>query len=391
MPLSFSMKIIVVLCTFAFAGCSSLFGEGGLFRGKGKDYLRTGTIEVIDVPADMNSRPLENLFVVPDIDPKDEFGDEISLAGYEVPRPEAINVEKGEVGVKIQKLGDNKWIFLNASTSLVWPRTQNFLSQYGFRVANSDPASGIIETDDVVFKDDTERKSRFRIAIEKGIHADTSEIHLTQVEYAINETVPENIQWPKVSTNTARADAILNELAAVLARNIGNNAASLLGQNVGGVAKVEFVRDASEPTMRLRLFEERAKASLAHALEKEGFVLWQEAPKHGIFYAGFAPDEEDGFFAKLFGDDVPETPEYDLTKVLQHLSASADAKRAFAHVPSVQHGPALKDALGLLIVIQPAAQSENQVMDVIVRDIRGEKLPPEYAKQILRLLRKNLI
>lgn len=390
MHLSFTMKLAVLLCALMFTGCGTLFGDSGVFRGKSKDYLRTGTIEFIEVPADMNSRPLESLFAVADIDPRDEFGDEISMEGFEVPRPEPINVEKGEVGVKIQKLGEKKWIFLNASTSLVWPRAQNFLSQYGFRVAKSDPSSGLIETDDVVFKDDTEHKSRFRIVIEKGIHADTSEIHLTQVEYGVNEAAPETIQWPSVSTNVVRADAILNELAAVLARNIGNNSASLLGQNVGGAAKVEFVRDAGEPTMRLRLFEERAKASVAHALEKDGFVLWQEAPKYGIYYAAFAP-KDDGFFSSLFGDEVPETPEHDLSAVLQHLSPSEAAKNIFADMPGVAYGPPLKDAVGLLLVITAAGNSTEESMDLIVRDVRGEKLPAVHAKQVLRLLRKNLI
>ena len=187
-----------------------------------------------------------------------------------------------------------------------------------------------------------------------------------------------------------RADAILNELAAVLARNIGNNSASLLGQNVGGAAKVEFVQDADEPTMRLRLFEERAKASVAHALEKDGFVLWQEAPKYGIFYAAFAPKEE-GFFSALFGDDVPETPKHDLTAVLQHLSSSEAAKRTFGDMPGVAHGPALKDAVGLLVVMSPSSKTPENAMDVIVRDVRGEKLPAVHAKQVLRILRKNLI
>ncbi len=381
-------KFSVVVATVLCIGCSTLYGERGVFRGKQTDYLRTGELKPIEVPKGMNSRVLETLYQIPDVDSRDEFGDLVALGEYEVPRPTPINTEKGEVGVKIQKLGEQSWIFLNASTSQVWPRTQNFLSEYGLSVAHSDPASGTIETGDVIFKDDSSKKTRFRITVEKGVHPETSEIHILQKEFSADASIPARIDWPLESNNSARASTLLNELAGILAQNISNNAASLLGQNVGGLPKVEFLQGMQEPTMRIRLFESRAKASVAHALEKESFILWEESVPNGLYYVGYDPEWDDkGFFDRITGDELPQKPEYSLQKVLKHLSASADVKEKFSAVPSASYGEPLEDAIGLIILIE---KTEN-AMDVVVRDVRGEKLPPAQSKQVLRVIRKNLI
>ncbi len=387
MYLSFNsvVKVCLGLSLALSVGCASMYGERGVFRGKGKDYLKTGALEPIEVPAGMNSRKLETLYVIPEADPRDEFGDQITLGDYEVPRPEPINTEKGEVGVKLQKLGERTWIFLNASTSQVWPRAQNYLSLYGFSVASSDPVNGIIETGNVTFKDD-DKISRFRFSVEKGVHPETTEIHILQAEFGVGETIPATIDWQAVPKSSERATALLNQLASVLVKNINNNSASLLGQNVGGLPKVEFLKGQPEPTMRIRLFEERAKASLAHALEKDSFSLWEEAVSHGLYYVRYAPKEE-GFFGRLVGNDLPEKAPYGMKTLLANLSENKDVRNVFGQVPGVAYGEALPEAFGLFVVIS----KRGDAMDVLVRDFHGERLAAPLSKQILREIRKNLI
>ncbi len=388
MYLSFNsvVKACLGLSLLMCVGCASLYGERGVFRGKGQDYLKTGALEPIEVPAGMNSRKLETLYVIPEADPRDEFGDQVTLGDYDVPRPEPINTEKGEVGVKIQKLGERMWIFLNASTSQVWPRAQNFLSQYGFSVASSDPVNGIIETGDVTFKDDNTKVFRFRFSVEKGVHPETTEIHILQAAFGRDETIPAAIDWRAVPKSSEKATALLNQLASVLVKNINNNSASLLGQNVGGLPKVEFLKGQAEPTMRIRLFEERAKASLAHALEKDSFTLWEEAVSHGLYYVRYAPKEA-GFFGRLVGGDLPEKAPYGMKTLLANLSENQEVRSVFDQVPGVAYGEALPEAFGLFVVIS----KRGDAMDVFVRDFRGERIAAPLSKQILREIRKNLI
>ncbi len=382
-------KFFVVFSVLALSACGTMFGDHGVFRGKTKDYLRTDALAPMDVPPEFNSRSLQPLYAIPQVRPRDEFGDYLSLGDFEVPRPAAINTEKSKASVKLQKLGDKKWIFLNASTSQVWPRTQNFLSEYGIRVVSSSPANGVIETADVVFKDALETKSRFRIRIEKGVHPETTEVHILQTEFAKDEVVPAAIDWPQVSKNIERERLLLDELANVLAKNVNNNAASLLGQNVGGGLKVEFLQNNSEPTMHLRLIAERARATIVHALERDGFLLWEELSDEGLYYVGFNSNfgGGNGMFRRLFGNSLPETAPYPIAELLKHLAPQSEVKEKFDRIEGVQYGEALPDTTGFLVVLD---RVDNGV-DVVVRDVRGLRLPRDEAKELLRTIRKNLI
>ncbi len=376
------LSLFLVLCV----GCASMYGERGVFRGKGKDYLKAGALAPIEVPVGMKSRKLETLYMIPEADPRDEFGDPVTLGDFEVPRPAPINTEKGEVGVKLQKLGERMWIFLNASTSQVWPRAQNYLSRYGLSVVSSDPVNGIIETGDVTFKSDTSNISRFRFAIEKGVHPETTEIHILQAEFGADETIPSQIDWSAVPKTSEKSTVLLNQLASELVKNINNNSASLLGQNVGGLPKVEFLKGQADPTMRIRLFDERARASVAHALEKENFVLWEESISHGLYHVSYTPKEK-GFFGRLVAGDLPEKAPHGMKALLANLSDSQEVRNVFDAIPGVAYGEPLPKAIGLFIIIS----KQEGAVDVFVRDYRGKRLPASLAKQVLRDLRKNLI
>lgn len=384
----FLIKLATLSILFLISGCSSMFGEHGVFRGKSKDYLDTGAISSITVPAELQGGNISQLYVIPEVSPRDEFGDPIVLGEYKVPRPDPINVEKGNVGVKLQSLGEKKWIFLNASTSQVWPRTQNFLSEYGLSVAYSNPSKGIIETSDVVFKENPDTRSRYRIYIEKGIHPETTEIHVVHVEFPAQQGLSSQFSWPSVSHNVEHERTLLNELAAVLAKSVNNNSASLLGQNVGGDLKVEFVKESKEARMRLYLDPDRAKATVAHALNRGGFMLWEESETSDLFYVGYDPDRDDspGFFSRLFRGGSGKAP-HTMNTVLQHLSNTSDVKTLFSNTSGVGFNDPLPEASGLLVKLN----SSKKGVTVIVRDVRGERLANNETKELLRLIRQNLI
>lgn len=389
MYLSPFYRVSFVLCILSSVGCSSLFGDHGVFRGKKKDYLKTSAIKPIELPEGMESRSLATLYDVPIVEPRDEFGDVITLVEYDIPRPEPINTEKGKTGVKIQKIGENKWIFINASTSQVWPRTQNYLSSSGFPVVDSNPAIGLIETGDVIYGDDKTRKSRFRIFIEKGVHPETTEIHVIQTDFALDEPTLQNIDWPSTSKNIEVEKILVDSLANTLAQSVSNNSASLLGQNVGGSLKVEFLKNQDEPTMRLRLYKKRALATVSHALGKEGFVIWDQAKDKGIYYVGYDAKADKGrsFLFGMFGDSLPSEAPFQIPELLTRLSPKQDVKQKFEQYEGVSFGGGSDKKLGFLVLLE----SSDSQSDVVIRDMSGEKLPAGDAKELLRIIRKNLI
>ncbi len=389
------LRVSLLCLCVVMGGCSTFWGDEGLFRNREKDYQYAGTIKRIDLPDGMRSAPLEPLLVVPAVDVTDEFGDPLSLIAYEVPRPKPIDGEKGDVGVKIQKLGDERWIFLNASTAQVWPQTRSFLSEYEIDVVRSIPEEGLIETDWIMFKNDNETKSRYRITIEKGIHAETSEVHVTHFQLPVAEKPPADFTWPEQSSSPERESWMMDDLAASLAASVDNSAASLMGQNVGNEEKAQFGSEGSEPALKLRLPFVRGWASLLHSSNQGGFVRWDENSDQQVMYVGVdyeairEDDESILEWLAFWRDDgeAHEESKYSMAEVLAHLENSPEVVKRFDKMPGVAYGEPLKDTQGYLLVVS----REGKYLSVVIRDYRGRKVPEAQAKKMLRIIRRNLI
>ncbi|WP_096087770.1 outer membrane protein assembly factor BamC [Agaribacterium haliotis] len=379
---------------FGLSACGMFKDKNSNLRNRSKDYLRTDVVKDMELPEGMQAPAVAPLYPIPEVHVTDEFGDRYERDDYQVPRPNTINTDELAFGIKIQKLGDERWLYLSASTSAVWPRTQNFLNSVDAKVVASNARTGVIETDWLQYKDEADKMMRFRITLEKGIHPDTTEIHVLQYEVAQGSAVPAANQWPPTSSNPEREEWMLRELADHLAKTVDTASASLLGQNVGGEVKAYYLKNQSEPTLALRLSNERAWASLTHAANKGGFVLWGKEREQGVLYAGYYEDQEKerGWFKTVItlgiDNKLPEKSRYSIDEMLQHLSGANDVRSLFDAIPNTAYGDALKKAnAGYLIVTRRVGDE----IHVVLRDERGRKLAPDEAKQLLRLLRKNLV
>jgi len=386
--------IFVLSAVPFFTACSFIGGDKGMFRDRSKDYLGSGAIKPIVIPPHLKSKPLNTAFVIPNVNAKDEFGDAVQISEYVVPRPEAIAEDEAELGVKIQSLGGDRWIFLNVPTSQVWPQTQSFLSENNVPPVKSYPSEGVIETNWVTFKDDPSTKSRYRLHIQKGIHPDTTEIHVTQAQFDANELpiFGLNFEWPEQSHDAEREKWLTDELAAVLALGVSNSAASLMGQAVGGSVKANLGRYKGEPVLRLDLPAVRANASLLHAVKADQFVMYDAIQNEGVFYVGYPYiPKKTGFFSKLafwrgYQGARPTSP-FSIENVLSQLSDKPEVKETFSGVSSAAFTASPKNIDGYLIIVHAVGNG----FVAKVRSAQGEKLDDASAKGILRLLRTRLI
>lgn len=361
---------------------------GCIFRDRSEDYQRTGSIKPITLPEGISSIPLEPLYPIPEVQQQNAYYD-IRTDGFVVPRPEQMSAEGEKSKIKIQKVGDLRWILAEAPTGQVWPLTQSFLSRAGIDVAQSTPSTGFIQTDWVVFKADPDTKNQFRIRIEKGLRPETTEIHVLQNH--VEGATATLDSWPEKSTNPERESWLLDELANALAGDIDNKAASLLGQAVGGDTKAELFMDNSEPALRLRVPRARAWATLSHSLTREGFIPWGEASEKGVFYVQFRDESKKrNWFIRLFTFEpaaaTAEAP-HTLNEVLTHLSPQEEVRRLFADVEGTAFAEPLENSFGYLVVLYP----EGNDFIVKVRSARGERINLADNKRILTTIRRNLI
>ncbi len=384
------LYVLLALCVW-LAGCSALFGQEGYFRDRGDDYLKADAIAPIIVPDGLTEGALDELYVIPTIaDTGAEFVDK-----FEVPRPQALNTGQFTERVKIQRLGQNRWILINTPPSEVWPRVRNFLGRNGLQVVFTDATNGIIETAWLQFKSDPDNKDRYRLQIEQGVQPESTEIHV--VHMSVDKDVPASAElgWPASSVNAERESWMIDELAASLASEESSGATSLLAQTIGGGPKVEVRSGAVEPLLRMELDYSRAWATVGYAVQRGGYYLWDEDKTAGMYYVHFeAPveDDEPGFFGRWFGGDdeaaAPQTP-YTLQQILAQLRLedTPENRAIFASVNGNASGEELADVPGYLVVVRG---SEDGI-EVRVRDAYARVLGARQAQELLKIIRSNLI
>lgn len=373
--------VLSLLAATLLAGC--------IYVDRSDNYQRAGSINDLEIPADLQKEPLQPLYPIPDIVERYNVFYGVEQGDFDVPRPEPMNAEREASQVKIQQMGERRWILLEAPASQVWPLAQSFLSRYGIGVANSAPAEGLIETQWFQFKVDTDSKSRFRIRIEKGVRADTTEVHV--LHHQADRRERDNLPWPSSSSDDERKAWMMEELANALALDIGNKAASLLGQSVGGEPKAELAVRQGQPVLVLRLDRDRAWATLRHALEGEPFIEWGADADHGILYLQFLDKlEKRNWLVRLFRGasryQIKKTP-YSLDTVLDHLADEPPVRALFGDVKTAEFGSPGIDNLGLLL---RTVVRDGEVV-VEIRDAHGRQPPGAVQKRALLELRRNLI
>lgn len=375
--------------TLVVSGCCVMTLTGcGMFSDHSRDYQRAASIAPLVLPEGIKSQPLEPLYTIPRIAEQDVSS--LDLGTGEAPRPEPLSKNSEEAKVKIQKVGNKRWILVDASSSQIWPLTQSFLAGNSITLAKTQPTQGIIETSWIGLKADPTSKNRFRIAIEQGVHADTAEVHVLHQQVALGQEQA-TTAWPSESSAADREAWLLDELSRSLADSVNNRAASLLGQTVGGDIKAGLIVVAGEPVLRLHLSPERAAASLARAVNSEGFVNWGRLANANVFYVGYQDQANPpGWFKRVFlraKAAAPAKPRYPAEQVIQHLANTPEVQRDFANLPGVGFGEALKKAEGYWLQLTTTGQHQL----VHVRNARGERLSAQEAKQLLSILRRNLI
>ncbi|WP_235425800.1 outer membrane protein assembly factor BamC [Cellvibrio mixtus] len=372
----------------SLSGCGIFFGEEGAFRNREADYLKADNIPPLVLPAGKKSESMGELYPIPPITASD-FGYDPD-ANYEVPRPMPLAANSEQENVKIQRVGGESWILINAAPGEVWPRIRNFLNVNTLAVSKADIGKGIIETSWLQFKTDLTTYDRYRMQIDQGVQPDTTEIHITHMSVPTAEKPQADMPWPQRSVNAEREKWLLDELAATLASETSEGGTSLLAQDIGGSVKANLSMLSGEPLMTIKLDRVRALATISYAAKKDGFTTFDVDGDAGLYYVEYLNPEENkpGWLKRLFRvglNPKPPTTPYSL----KQLKAQLPTDEAFDKAPRSDRDKEKvnPDAPGYLLVV--TGSKDNFV--VRVRDPYGKRLTPHEARELLTVLRKNLI
>lgn len=306
----------------SLSACSWINDGEGIIIDPDDDYLEVEVAEPLKVPADLKSLEHSDPFPIPFV-PKSAnpryFPDR-------PPLPDAMYANDNRDEVRLQRLGERRWLVIPESPTTVWPKLKQFLSENGVTLSHDDPAEGRLNTEWLVIDKDAYRdvvrtllkeakskpqfargSDRFLIRVEQGLRDLTTEIHVRHESDSLTLPVEDDLvglDALRSDLPTAEAD-FLNEIGAYIVAKVSEQTVSKVARQIGISKKAELTRDSEGlPLLRLYLDYERAWATLGQALDNADVEILSLDKAAGVLSvsipeATLVGDEEDGFFCRL--------------------------------------------------------------------------------------------
>ena len=387
----FTAGALLCAAATALSGCG-IFGQDGYFRDRGDDYQMADSLPPLQMPQGVTTKQQEELYEIPQISGDVERGE------FVVPRPQALSVNAGLDRVKIQKLGNRRWVLVNQPPDEVWPQLHYFLRSAGLQLAYSDAGAGTMETTWLTFGDDSKTKDKYRLQVESGVQPDTTEVHVRHLAVPIDTPASGGVNWPSQSTSQEREGWMIDEMSSSLAADNSGASASLVAQAIGGgKVKVQVMEPAGkEPYIALDLAMGRAWATVAHALNTGAYRLHQEDSDIGVFYVTYDQDrelteEDEGWFSGWKSDKEDKKAKaaeaFSLQQVLANIDLAGQPEPALFNNLQGVGGAADANIPGYLVVVRDS----DGTIEVRIRNTRGLPLSRSKASELLMAIRQNLI
>ena len=349
----------------ALSGCHWFSDDKGFFVDRSRDYVKAVPGPSTEVPDGLSGTAIEQQMAVPNLAP--DAAEHIFADG--VPRPEAIYAREEADTVRIQKLGDRRWVLVPQSPAIVWPKVKQFFADNGVAIVAEDPDAGVLESAWLAPSAEAQAKDVVRLAVkagretaslksgrdrllvkvEPGIRERTTEVYLRSQNDSIRQ--PTEGVFPAASDVPQIEAEVINELAAYVASNVADESVSFVARQISTQSKAELIRtDANQPALRLTLDFNRAWALVNQALTDAKVPIKDVDRSAGVVYAQISRkqlqgEQKRGWFMRLFsGRDKKQAVQLkvaDKGTSLQVLAFEADGATPLA--------PDLAEQLLLLI------------------------------------------
>lgn len=359
-----NIRFLLLVVVFALTACS----WGGKYDRR-ETYIKARSIPPTQIPASLDKPDFEDVMVIPAVD------DPRHIAGkkMDVGLPESLGAGSNVDQIVIKKLGDSRWVFLDAPPATVWPKIRQYWEDQHIPLANVDPSKGIMETDWLVAKAGTPKemlesitqqipvtdaaastKQKFRLRVEPGIRTGSTEIYLQEKSVPVGVPMrQDHIDWSGKSDNIDMEAEVLTNLAYYLGAHINRTySVSQLAENIGG-QKAELSPDRVKPVLTYRLRFDRAWATVGDALENASIKAYDKNRDAANYYVYFDPEHQGkpGFFSRLIhGKDAGnEGPEY---RYIVHLEKKGDREVEVTVLKDLKNLPDPEVAEKLLKIIK---------------------------------------
>lgn len=315
-------KIWLVLAVLALAGCGWMNDGEGLILDPSDDYMSAEQDEDLVVPGDLRNLANTDPFPIP-VAPQP-----LNPRYYprRPPLPDAIYANDNRDEVRIQALGDRRWLVVPEAPTTVWPKLKQFLAENGIAVIHDAPEVGRLNTDWLKIEDRQYRdvirtalrdakqsnnlqvgQDRLLMRVEQGLRPLTTEVHLRHENDSLTLPVRDDIEnLESLFSDLAGAERdLLNEIGAYIAAKVSEQTVSKVALQIGSSEKAALTLDDNgDPLLKLFLDYERAWATLGQALDNAQIEVSSYDRETGSYFVNvptslITGEEEKGFFCRI--------------------------------------------------------------------------------------------
>ena len=274
--------ILISFLSFLLSSCSYFLTDHK------NDYLKEKQEKALVIPEDLDSRPIVDYYPINSLS-QNNVGSE-----YDIPMPQQVFSSGTSNEVRMHKLGEIRWVYVETLPSSAWPMMNDFWVTSGYGLSKSDPTSGIIESDNL---GSSEQEAKLVMKVEHGIRQASSEIfisHITNIEG----------QWIRVQEEENLEEVTMRKVLDYFASTPPSGGTSLVALNLNFGQKASLKQDDNKTNfIELNLEYARAWAAVDRALKEALIDVNDLDREEGVFYVNFSKEEEKGFIRKMFSGD----------------------------------------------------------------------------------------
>lgn len=278
-------RLLVFFLAFGLAGCFSARPDDRLIKNRENIYLKAENKEPLKVPPWLDGDAIGNLLAIPF--PEDGVLNPRQRTALAA--PEALLAPDILDQIRIQSLEGNNWLVSPENPFTVWPKMTLFVSDNKLGTRRNEPTLGILETEwfDIgVEPEDGVRKGlaregeeknmayRVEFKVEQAIRQGFTEVHARVFELEL-EGFDVSIDQSLVGERVAEKDVeLLKIIASKLLSKDKRISVSLMADTINAESKATLLRDEQgQPVLKLNLSNARFFATVKRSLENANIVI----------------------------------------------------------------------------------------------------------------------
>ena len=236
------------------------------------------------------SEVIEDITILLDLYPINGEIDKENLS-YELQRPRQFFSSGSNNEIRLHKLGQIRWLYVESLPSSVWPILNQYIeNENDLSIRISDPDVGVIETE-IFNRKDKEVKYRFKV--EHGIRQASTELFFT-------ELVKQENDWAILDNDNSGADEFLRKLLDYFSSATVSQGTSLVALNLNQGRKSEVINtNDGKSYIKLSIGFARTWAALNRALKEAAINVKDLNREEGYVLINYGLPEEEGILARL--------------------------------------------------------------------------------------------